>query len=231
MKRFYTDVSVHVVPNGFQVMLDGRPVKTQLGHPQIAPSQRLAEALASEWAAQGEEINKAALVYRDLIDYALDIIAPDPSETITKLLHYGETDTLLYRAPQGEALHRRQNEMWEPITQKIEGAYAVTFARIMGVIHSAQPAENFAKIRAQLDAIDVFTLAALYTMSSLSASLIIGLSALNDTAEAEALWNAANLEEDFQAELWGHDADADAIRRARAKNFTDALNFLRLAQI
>ena len=75
-----------------------------------------------------------------------------------------------------------------------------------------------------------FGLAALRNLASLSASLVIGLSALAEDADPKALWDVANLEEDWQAELWGKDAEAQARRDLRQAAFTAASRFAALAR-
>ncbi|MEY4471748.1 MAG: hypothetical protein RL671_52, partial [Pseudomonadota bacterium] len=120
MKRFYTEAQAAPVDGGWQVQLDGRGVKTAGGLPQIVPSQVLAAALAAEWAAQEETIVPAGFVLRDMADYAIDVVAPDPATLRGGLLRYAETDTLCYRADPGEALHRRQLERWEPLLAAAE---------------------------------------------------------------------------------------------------------------
>ena len=67
-------------------------------------------------------------------------------------------------------------------------------------------------------------------IDSLAASLTVALAALEDGAEADALWAAANLEEDWQAELWGEDLLAKERRDRRAAEFAGAHAFARLAQ-
>ena len=47
---------------------------------------------------------------------------------------------------------------------------------------------------------------------------------------ADALWAAANLEEDWQVELWGEDPLAKERRDRRAAEFAGAHAFARLAQ-
>jgi chaperone required for assembly of F1-ATPase len=107
VKRFYKTAGFAPAGGGWQVTLDGRGVKTQGGRVQIVPGEGLAAALAEEWAAQGEEIDPARFVLRDMADYAIDVIAADPSTAVSALVPYGETDTLCYRAEPGEALYRR----------------------------------------------------------------------------------------------------------------------------
>ena len=230
MKRFYKTAAAEAVDGGWRVTLDGRGIKTAGGRAQVVPSWALAEALAAEWAAQGDELDPAGFVLRDLADYAIDVVAADREGTITAILPYAETDTLCYRAEEGEALRRRQDAAWEPLLTAAERRYDIHFERIGGIIHRAQPEATLARLRAVLGAQDAFTLAALQTLTSLAASLVLGLAALEPEAEAEALWDAANLEEDWQAELWGKDAEALARRALRLAAFSAALRFAALVR-
>jgi chaperone required for assembly of F1-ATPase len=102
MKRFYTTVSVQSEAGGYRVCLDGRGIRTQGGQPQIVPGEALAQAMAAEWADQGEEIDTTRFVFRDMADYAIDVVTPQFAQTVTDLLPYGETDTLCYRAEPDE---------------------------------------------------------------------------------------------------------------------------------
>lgn len=225
MKRFYKNADVAARDALWQVTLDGRGVKTQAGHPQLVPAAGLARRLAAEWECQGEEIDPAGFVLRDMADHAIDVIAPAPAETISTLLRYAETDTLCYRAEPEEPLAARQDEVWEPLLKAAEARYDVHFERIGGVIHRPQPAATLGRLEAVLAAKDPFALAALTTLTTLAASLVVGLAALEQDADAQALWDAANLEEDWQAELWGKDGEAEARRARRLAAFASAMEF------
>lgn len=226
MKRFWKDATVERADGGWRVALDGRPIRTQGGgSAQVVPSKALAEALAAEWAAQSEDIDPAGFVLRDLTDYAIDRIAPDRGETADRLLPYAETDTLCYRADPDEPLFRRQQELWEPLLNTAEKRHGVRFERISGIVHRPQPPETLAKLRAHLAGLDPFTLAALETMTTLAASLTVALLALEDDADIDALFAAANCEEDWQAELWGWDDKAEERRALRLGAFRQAAEF------
>ncbi len=67
-------------------------------------------------------------------------------------------------------------------------------------------------------------------LTSLAASLVIGLAAIAPGADAGRLWSAANLEEDWQAELWGRDAEAESRRKTRFDAFSMAMRFAALAK-
>ena len=75
MKRFWNDASVEQADGGWRVILDGPPIRTQGGHGQVAPTRPLAEAMAGEWRAQGEEVDPQAFPLRDLADFAIDHVA------------------------------------------------------------------------------------------------------------------------------------------------------------
>lgn len=229
MKRFYQAAGIEAADGGWRVMLDGRPIRTAGGRPQIVPTVALAEALAAEWAAQGPEIDATRFVLRDLADYAIDVVAGNPAAVAKELLPYAETDTLCYRAEPGEALRRRQDAGWEPLLQAAERRFDIHFTRVAGIVHQPQPAATLARLEAAVAAQDPFALAALHMATSLAASLVIGLAALEPGADAEALWNAANLEEDWQAELWGADAEALDRRARRLAAFATAMRFAGLA--
>lgn len=228
MKRFYKQVDAASQDRGWQVTLDGRGIKTQGGRPQVVPSRAMAEALAHEWADQGEEIDPTLFVMRDQTDHAIDNIATGPEEVIDKLLSYAETDTLCYRADPDEALYQRQQQDWEPLVTAFEAREGVRLNRISGVMHRPQPAETMECLRTRLEAQDAFTLAGLQTLTSLAASLTIGLCALERDADLEQLWQLANLEEEWQAELWGRDEQAEARNAKRRDAFISAHKWLRL---
>jgi chaperone required for assembly of F1-ATPase len=230
MKRFYKDVTIAAEDGGWRVLLDGRGIRTALGADQRVPTRALAEELAAEWASQDAEINTAAFVFRDLADYAIDIAGPNRDDVIAGVLRFAETDTLCYRADAGEPLHARQLEVWEPLLSAAEARWAVHFERIDGIIHHPQPPETLHRIKSALAAQDDFSLAALNTMASLAASLVTALAALSPAANTAELWDVANLEEDWQAQLWGWEAEAAERREQRRQLFDAAARFATLAQ-
>ena len=237
MKRFWREVMVEADgANGkdaWRVALDGRPIRTQQGAAQLIPTECLAEALAAEWRAQGETIDPAGFVLRDLADYALDVvgdaIGPGRAEAIARILAYAETDTLCYRAEPDEPLGIRQRAEWEPLLKAAEARHGVRFERVAGIVHRAQPAATLVRLGEALEARDAYQLAALQTLASLAASLVVALAALEPGGDAETLWAAANLEEDWQAEQWGIDAEAQALRARRLAEFAAAMRFAGLA--
>lgn len=230
MKRFWGEVTVSEVEGGgWRVLLDGRPIRTPRGAAQVVPKAALAEAMAEEWRGQGDEVDPALFVLRDIADYTIDVVARDRAALVDSLLAYAETDTLCYRADPDEALYRRQIEVWEPLLSAFEAREGVRLERVSGVLHRDQPAETIARLRERLHTLDPFVFAGVNTMAALAASLCVALSALEPDADVGALWQAASLEELWQAELWGVDEQAEARRARRGAEFNTAARFARLA--
>jgi chaperone required for assembly of F1-ATPase len=230
MKRFWKDAEAEPFEGGWRVALDGRPVRTQGGRAQTVGSPALAKALATEWCEQGEEVEPSAFPLRDLADYAIDHVDTGRETVIAELLRYAETDTLCYRAEPDEPLYRRQLELWEPVLKAFETRHGVRLERVSGVLHRPQPAATMARLREVLETHGDFTLAALHTLAPLAASLTIALEALEPGADAATLFAAANAEQDWQAEQWGWDADAERTRALRLAAFEKAAEFARLVR-
>jgi chaperone required for assembly of F1-ATPase len=230
MKRFWKDVAAEPSEGAWRVVLDGRPIRTQGGAAQLVPSAALAEALAAEWRAQGDEVDPQGFPLRDLADYAIDHVRADRAGAIATLLRYAETDTLCYRADPDEPLYRRQQALWEPLVTACEARHGIRFERISGIVHRPQPGATMAKLGDVLGGHDEFVLAALATLAPLAASLSVALEALMPEADPAALFAAANCEQDWQAELWGWDLEAERTRALRLAAFERAVDFARLAR-
>ena len=167
-----------------------------------------------------------------MADYAIDVVAADPAGVAEGLIAYAETDTLCYRADPDEPLHARQQAVWEPLLAGFEAAHGITLVRVSGILHRPQPPEALDVLRDRLRGLSPFQLAGVEAMTKLAASLVTGLAALDARGEEEplALWQAACLEEEWQADLWGRDWEAEERREKREADFLRACAFARLAK-
>jgi len=227
-KRFYKDVAVAAGQGGYGVTLDGRAVKTPGKAPLILPTEKAARLVADEFAAQGDTIDLATMPTYRLVNTAIDGVAKDPQAVLEDLLRFSASDLLCYRADGPETLVRRQNEAWDPV---IDWARATLGARLLlaeGVIHVEQPREAIAAIGVHLgQRADPLRLAALHLMTSLTGSALLALAVDFGELDAEAAWNAAHVDEDFQAGQWGQDAEALARRAARKRDMMAAVELAR----
>jgi chaperone required for assembly of F1-ATPase len=65
-------------------------------------------------------------------------------------------------------------------------------------------------------------------MTTLTGSALIAAMIAEGALEAEAGWNAAHVDEEWQASLWGADEEAAARRERRRREFLDTVKFLKL---
>ena len=224
MKRFYK--AAHVREGA--VLLDERPVKTPARHALALPTAALAEAVAAEWNAQGEEVDPRAMPLTGLANAAIDRVAPDKEAFAAGLALYGESDLLCYRADAPAALVARQAAAWDPILAWARRRYDVDFAAVTGIVHRAQPAHTIAQLRQAVAARDSFELAALSPLVTISGSLLVALALAEEAIDLEPAWAAATVDEAWQAEQWGEDEEASARIALRRAEFEAADRFLRL---
>lgn len=230
MKRFYTTVSVADTRGGHELLLDGRPVKTPSRAPLVLPNPLLAQAIADEWQGQGEEIVIASMPMTGFANAAIDRVAPEPERFVDDIVAYGETDTLCYRADPGDPLADRQHQVWEPILTWAEKRYDISLVRVAGIIHQSQSKHSLSRLQNVVSSYDPFGLAGLSTLTSIGGSLVGALALLEKAYDSVTIWDAVCLEELWQTELWGADADAEATRQLRRAAFDDAYRFCCMAR-
>ena len=225
VKRFYRSASVG---EGGRILLDGRPVRTPGRRDLAVPGAALAEAIADEWNAQEDLIDPRAMPLTGLANAAIDRIAPDPAAFARGLAAYGESDLLYYRAEGPAALAARQTALWDPILVWAQQRYDAVFELATGVIHMKQPEESVARLSQAVAGRDPFQLAGLSPLVTISGSLLIALALAEGELGLDQAWAAASLDEQWQAEQWGEDAEAAAALAARRRDFAAAARFLAL---
>jgi chaperone required for assembly of F1-ATPase len=225
MKRFYTQVGLADTEGGWEIRLDDRPVRTPARQPLLLPGAALAEAVAAEWRAQGDKVDPRSMPLTGLANAAIDRIAPDPAAFARTLGVYGESDLLCYRAEGPAPLVRREAEAWDPLLDWARRRYDVDFEVTAGVIHRPQPPRTVEQLGRALAARDPFRLAALSPLVTISGSLVIGL-ALDEAAID--LETASTVDDTWQAENCGEDAEATTRLAARRAEFETAHRLLTL---
>ncbi len=228
MKRFWTEVSVEQTDGGFAIALDGRRVRTPARAELIVPTAALAEAIAEEWRDCGESVDPRAMKLTGLANAAIDQVAPDSETFATGLAQYGESDLTCYRAEGPDALVRRQAESWDVLLDWARRRYDVDFTCVPGVVHAAQPKDTIAMLAHAVAILDPFRLAALTPLVTIGGSLVAALAVLEQAMPAESAWEAVSLDDQWQAEQWGADADAEAALNNRRADFLAAAWFLTL---
>jgi chaperone required for assembly of F1-ATPase len=223
-KRFWTEVTVE----NRGVRLDGRALRTPARAELVVPTDALAAAIGNEWRAVEGTIDPRAMPLTGLANAAIDRIAPDPATFAAGLARYAEADLLCYRADHPAELVALQGATWDPPLGWARGRYDIDFALTTGITHVDQPLETVKRLTAAIGARDAFHLAGLSPLVTLSGSLVLALALAEGAMSEDQCWQAAELDQIWQAEQWGEDPLATAAREDKRRDFRAAARFLAL---
>lgn len=228
MKRFWKSAAAVEMDRGYAVELDGRPVKTPARAELAVPTSALAEAIAAEWNDSPEEVDPRTMPLTGLANAAIDRVASDKDAFAAGLARYGESDLTCYRAEGPETLVKRQTESWDALLGWARRRYDVDFATCSGVMHVPQPEETVRKLGHAVAMLDAFRLAGLSPLVTIGGSLVAGLAVVEKMMPATEAWEAVSLDDRWQMEQWGADAEAEAALDARRRDFLAGARFLEL---
>ena len=225
-KRFYTDVGVAQADGGFAVTLDGKPIRTPSGRQVVIPARELADAVASEWADQKETLHPVSMPLTRLANSVVEGVVDRVALVSDDLAKYFQSDLLFYRAGHPEALVAREAEHWDPVLFWAADTLGAHFILSEGIMHVRQPDQAVEAARAALPA-DPWSIAALHVITTLTGSALLALAVLHGVRDADQVWAAAHVDEDWNADQWGVDEEAAGRRAARLRDFDAAVAVLR----
>lgn len=228
MKRFWKDVSVEREGEGWAIRLDGRAVKTPARAELEVPSEPLADAIAEEWRGVGERIDARAMPLTGLANAAIDRVAPARDAFAKGIANYAEADLACYRSEGPRVLVERQEREWDKLLGWARRRFDVDFVTTSGLMHVAQPPATVEQLSHAVAALDPFRLAGLSPLVTVGGSLVAALAVLKKAMTPEAAWDAVSIEDRWQIERWGADAEAEAALENRRRDFMAAARFLDL---
>jgi chaperone required for assembly of F1-ATPase len=224
VKRFYKDVSVGADNT---VQLDNRTMKTPKGAPFVLPTRELAEAIAEEWRAQEGDIKPETMPLTRLAHAAIDG-ASESALIAEQAAAYAKSDLLCYRAEHPDELVIRQARQWGPLLDWLAETHGARLKHATGIGFVEQPPEALARLSERVGRLDPFALVALHTATSITGSLALGLALAQGRLTAREAFALSRLDEDFQAERWGRDAEAEARATRLLADLEAAERFIKL---
>lgn len=225
-RRFWRQATARPATGGFAVDLDARTLRTPAGSPLVLPTAALADAVAAEWNGVGDEIDPGLLPLTRAANSAIDRVAPQPGPVIETIAAYGASDLVCYRAERPQGLVARQAQAWDPWLAWSAAALGAPLATITGVMPEVQPPDSLAALRDAVAAHDAFALTALHELVSFAGSLVLGLAVSRRALDPESAWQLSRVDEAWQAEQWGADAEAEAAAEHRRAAFLRAASML-----
>jgi chaperone required for assembly of F1-ATPase len=234
VKRFWETAAIGAADDGFAILLDSKPMHLPGGGVLRVRSEPLAQAIAGEWQAaggeKGGEMSFADTPLTRLAGTAQQRVAPDPAPTVDAIARYAESDLLCYRADKPPELVERQQREWQPWLDWVALAYDAPLRVSSGVSYVKQHRGAVAALREAVGALDVPAVAALGIAVPALGSLVLGLAMVEGKLDATTAHALGALDELFQAEAWGEDAEAVARRANVAADIALAERFIRLTR-
>ena len=229
MKRFWKAVSVEELDGGFEVLLDGRKVKTPAKRSLVLPTRRIADEIAGEWDAQVETVDPTSMPWTRSANAALDKVATQRIEVASHLAEYAGTDLLSYRAAGPQELIDRQAENWDPLLFWLGQRFDVRLAVTSGVMPIQQTSDTLDRLAETMTPMTDFQLTAFHDLVTLTGSYTLALAATEDFAAPERIWQLSRLDEEFQIEQWGADEEATEHAAIKRSAFLHAHQFFHAA--
>lgn len=230
-KRFYKSVGIGE-EGGFNILLDGKPVRTPAKRLLMLPKRELADIVAREWDAQEREIDPARMPMTRLANLAIDRAEDAAFEMADEILRYAGSDLVLYRAAEPEGLVALQTRHWDPVLRWARETLGANFMLAEGVNFAAQSGSALAAIKNEIERYPPpFALTALASITQLTGSALIALMFGRGKLTPVEAWNAAHVDEDWNAQKWGEDREAATKHALRLSEFEAAAKLLALSRI
>jgi chaperone required for assembly of F1-ATPase len=226
VKRFYKEVSVAPVEGGFGVLLDGRPVKTPARDTLALPTEKLAAAIAAEWRGQGDEVIATSMPLLRLANSVIDGVTVNRVGVVDAVMRFAENDLLCYRAHQPPDLVARQSAGWDPWLDWARRRHDANMTLAVGLNHVDQTPDALAALRQAVEALDPFALGAAHVIASITGSLVLALAVADGATTAAHVFELSRLDETYQAEKWGEDAEAAKRATALAHELDKAVELM-----
>jgi chaperone required for assembly of F1-ATPase len=228
-KRFYKLTGIGPAQSGgFTVTLDGKATRTPGRVPVAVPSQELARQMADEWAAQGERIDAETMPLVRLVNSAIESGETQLPAFRAEIAKYAGNDLMLYRADSPQELVKDEERLWDPALVKLARHFGIAFQPTIGIVHQPQPPATLARVAATLLAETLLPLTALVSITALTGSALLTIGLRHGLFTPDEVWNAAHVDEDYNARIWGAVDDAIVRRDKRRKEFDAAIRVLEL---
>jgi chaperone required for assembly of F1-ATPase len=181
--------------------------------------------MVAEWDAQREMIDPMTMPMTRLANSVVDAVSDRVEMVRDDIAKYFRSDLLFYRAGHPTGLVEREAAHWDGVLFWAAETLGAHFILAEGIMHVAQPD---AAVAAASDALphDPWSVAALHVVTTLTGSALLALALHGGARDAEQVWAAAHVDEDFNTEQWGADEEVVARRTARRLDFDAAARIL-----
>ncbi len=215
---------------GHALFRESDPVLTRSGEPVVVPSRALAVALAREYGRvrHPQPLGAVQPALVRLVSKALGYVTQERDRVVGSIAAYGNAELLVHRAETSAELAARQARAWDPLLAWSRECLRAELKPVKGVLPHDQSSDALGALARAVNALDRFELAGVGDLVSISGSLVLGLAVLHGRIEGEEAWELSTVDERWQAEHWGWDAEAAALAERKKAEFLFAAEFLGL---
>ena len=153
-------------------------------------------------------------------------IAKNREEVINRLVQFALTDMLLFWG-QNKELVKRQEEVWGPILQWASYEVNTKFIKTQSLDVPSQEENSAERLKMFMESLSDKELAGFYVAALNMKSVLLAAALIKGRINAKQAFEAAYLEELWQAESWGVEEEAEKRRSEVRQELCDIENFLK----
>ena len=153
-------------------------------------------------------------------------IGKDREEVIDRLVRFALTDMMLFWG-QNEDLVKRQEKIWGPLLEWANEEINTKFIRTQSLDVPEQEKTSGYRLKAFLEKLSDKELAAFYVAALNMKSVLLAAALVKGRIDAKQAFEAAYLEELWQAENWGVEEEAEKRRAEVRQELVEIEKFLK----
>lgn len=204
-KRFYKSSSVlYNGNNQYEITLDNRKLKTPNGGQFVVRSEPLAIAVAAEWNAQKETIDRSKMHLTALCSTAID----NPNrltkeDMVNYILQFLPTDTVLFHSSEDDELYKVQCRDWDPVIKWFNERYDTNLTKSRDISSPVMPDGTKMNISKHLLSYDLTSMHGFVFAVDVLKSMVLAFACIDRFITVEQAVKLSRLEEEFQITHWG----------------------------
>ena len=153
-------------------------------------------------------------------------ISKNRDEIIEKLLSFVQTDLMFFWGSEKDLIEQ-QEKLWRPLLEWASYEFDINYKITQSLDVPTVDASDELKMRAFLESLSDKELAGFYVAASNVKSILIAAALVKKRISAEEAFNAALLEEHWQAEVWGSVDEAESRQMEIRKELKLVEDFLK----
>ena len=227
MKNKFKKVSTVVKNNVTNIFIDGNPLKSIGDNFFDFKNNELANFLKDKITKIKNGSNIKNILFYQVLSLAVDKINNNKIEYIDKICKYSDTDLICYRADGPDDLCKLQEDMWDPVLEKLE-KLNIKFNTFQGIIPQAQPTESIEILKNKISEFNNFQISCLLKLTQMTGSVLLSYSFIKGFINEKCMFECSLLDENWQAKKWGLLED---VNEKQKNEFLIIKDFNRLLEI